>query len=64
MGVGNEITNSELVSLATTPPSTYVLYAEDYSTIGSIRDAMEQKLCQGETRSRLALKETASLTGQ
>ncbi|XP_046884330.1 vWFA and Collagen domain-containing protein [Hypomesus transpacificus] len=46
VGVGNEITNSELVSLATTPPSTYVLYAEDYSTIGSIRDAMEQKLCQ------------------
>ncbi|KAM6948286.1 collagen alpha-1(XXI) chain [Aplochiton taeniatus] len=46
VGVGNEISNSELVSLANKPPSTYVLYAQDYSTIGNIREAMEEKLCQ------------------
>lgn len=48
VGVGSEITTSELVSIANTPPSTYVLYAEDYTTIDRIRDAMEQKLCEGE----------------
>ncbi|XP_034028797.1 collagen alpha-1(XXI) chain-like [Thalassophryne amazonica] len=46
VGVGSEITTSELVSIANKPSSTYVLYAEDYTTIGRIRDAMEQKLCE------------------
>ncbi|XP_071342022.1 collagen alpha-1(XXI) chain [Trachinotus anak] len=46
VGVGNEITNSELVSIANKPSSTYVLYAEDYTTIDRIRDSMEQKLCE------------------
>ncbi|XP_031416036.1 vWFA and Collagen domain-containing protein [Clupea harengus] len=46
VGVGNEITSSELVSLANKPPSTYVLYTEDYSSIGNIKDVMEQKLCE------------------
>ncbi|KAL2097000.1 hypothetical protein ACEWY4_006207 [Coilia grayii] len=46
VGVGNEITNSELVSMANSPPSTYVLYTEDYTSIGNIRDVMEQKLCE------------------
>ncbi|KAJ8336670.1 hypothetical protein SKAU_G00378900 [Synaphobranchus kaupii] len=46
VGVGDEVTSSELVSMATKPPSTYVLHAEDYTTIGRIRDAMEQKLCE------------------
>nr|XP_023689318.1 collagen alpha-1(XXI) chain-like [Paramormyrops kingsleyae] len=46
VGVGNEITNSELVSIANKPPSTYVLYAEDYTTMDRIRDTMEQKLCE------------------
>lgn len=47
VGVGNEITTSELVSIANKPSSTYVLYAEDYTTIDRIRDSMEQKLCEG-----------------
>ncbi|XP_036410946.1 collagen alpha-1(XXI) chain-like [Megalops cyprinoides] len=46
VGVGSEITTSELVSIANKPSSTYVLYAEDYTTIDRIRDAMEQKLCE------------------
>ncbi|KAF7652120.1 hypothetical protein LDENG_00101390, partial [Lucifuga dentata] len=46
VGVGSEITTSELVSIANKPPSTYVLYAQDYTTIDRIRDAMEQKLCE------------------
>lgn len=47
VGVGSEITTSELVSIANKPSSTYVLYAEDYTTIDRIRDSMEQKLCEG-----------------
>ncbi|XP_030253405.1 collagen alpha-1(XXI) chain [Sparus aurata] len=46
VGVGSEITTSELVSIANRPSSTYVLYAEDYTTIDRIRDSMEQKLCE------------------
>lgn len=46
VGVGNEITTSELVSIANRPSSTYVLYAQDYTTIHRIRDSMEQKLCE------------------
>ncbi|XP_039983457.1 collagen alpha-1(XXI) chain-like [Xiphias gladius] len=46
VGVGNEITTSELISIANKPSSTYVLYAEDYTTIDRIRDSMEQKLCE------------------
>ncbi|XP_016146306.1 collagen alpha-1(XXI) chain-like [Sinocyclocheilus grahami] len=46
VGVGNEITNSELVSMANKPPSTYVLHVEDYKSIASIWDLMEQKLCE------------------
>ncbi|XP_051557636.1 collagen alpha-1(XXI) chain-like [Myxocyprinus asiaticus] len=46
VGVGNEITNTELVSMANKPPSTYVLHVEDYNSIGSIWDLMEQKLCE------------------
>nr|XP_057916539.1 collagen alpha-1(XXI) chain-like [Doryrhamphus excisus] len=46
VGVGNEIANSELVSIANKPSSAYVLYAEDYTTIDRIRDSMEQKLCE------------------
>lgn len=48
VGVGSEITTSELVSIANKPSSTYVLYAEDYTTIHRIRDSMEQKLCEGQ----------------
>lgn len=48
VGVGSEITTSELVSIANKPSSTYVLYAEDYTTIDRIRDSMEQKLCEGQ----------------
>lgn len=47
VGVGSEITNSELVSIANKPSSTYVLYAEDYTTIDKIKEAMQQKLCEG-----------------
>ncbi|XP_051266258.1 collagen alpha-1(XXI) chain [Dicentrarchus labrax] len=46
VGVGSEITTSELVSIANKPSTTYVLYAEDYTTIDRIRDSMEQKLCE------------------
>uniref|UniRef100_W5MVA0 Collagen alpha-1(XXI) chain n=1 Tax=Lepisosteus oculatus TaxID=7918 RepID=W5MVA0_LEPOC len=46
VGVGTEITKSELVSIANKPSSTYVLYAEDYTTIGRIKEAMQQKLCE------------------
>ncbi|KAI4806758.1 hypothetical protein KUCAC02_017557 [Chaenocephalus aceratus] len=46
VGVGSEITTSELVSIANRPSSAYVLYAEDYTTIDRIRDNMEQKLCE------------------
>lgn len=53
VGVGSEITNSELMAIANKPSSDYVLYAEDYTTIDRIRDSMKQKLCEGE-----ALRET------
>lgn len=47
VGVGSEITTSELVSIANRPSSAYVLYAEDYTTIDLIQGSMEQKLCEG-----------------
>nr|XP_040023477.1 collagen alpha-1(XXI) chain isoform X3 [Gasterosteus aculeatus aculeatus] len=46
VGVGSEITTSELVSIANRPSSAYVLYAEDYTTIDLIQGSMEQKLCE------------------
>ncbi|KAI5092668.1 hypothetical protein C0J45_17059 [Silurus meridionalis] len=46
VGVGDEITNAELVSMANKPSSTYVLHVEDYTSIANIRDVMEQKLCE------------------
>uniref|UniRef100_A0A8C3AH68 Collagen alpha-1(XXI) chain n=1 Tax=Cyclopterus lumpus TaxID=8103 RepID=A0A8C3AH68_CYCLU len=46
VGVGSEITTSELVSIANRPSSAYVLYAEDYTTIEHIQGSMEQKLCE------------------
>ncbi|XP_057179067.1 collagen alpha-1(XXI) chain [Triplophysa rosa] len=46
VGVGTEITTSELVTIANKPAGDYVLYAEDYTNIDRIRDAMEQKLCE------------------
>ncbi|XP_016117803.1 collagen alpha-1(XXI) chain-like [Sinocyclocheilus grahami] len=55
VGVGTEITTSELVTIANKPQGEYVLYAEDYTNIDRIRDAMEQKLCEGEIRMRVRL---------
>ncbi|KAM8823504.1 uncharacterized protein AB9W97_005383 [Spinachia spinachia] len=46
VGVGSEITTSELVSIANRPSSAYVLYAKDYTTIDLIQGSMEQKLCE------------------
>ncbi|XP_053342695.1 vWFA and Collagen domain-containing protein [Clarias gariepinus] len=46
VGVGDEITNAELVSMANKPSSTYVLHVEDYTSIGNIGGVMEQKLCE------------------
>ncbi|XP_039522343.1 collagen alpha-1(XXI) chain [Pimephales promelas] len=46
VGVGSEITTSELVTIANAPEGDYVLYAEDYTNIDRIRDAMAQKLCE------------------
>lgn len=61
VGVGEEITNVELVSMASKPSSTYVLHVEDYTSIGNIKDVMEQKLCEGESSSTgLCLRETAN----
>lgn len=48
VGVGSEITTSELISIANVPSSTYVLYAQDYTNIDRIQDSMEQKLCEGQ----------------
>uniref|UniRef100_A0A8C5EUY6 Collagen alpha-1(XXI) chain n=1 Tax=Gouania willdenowi TaxID=441366 RepID=A0A8C5EUY6_GOUWI len=46
VGVGSEITSSELMSIANKPSASYVLYAEDYTTINHIQNSMEQKLCE------------------
>lgn len=62
VGVGNEITTSELVSIANRPSSTYVLYAQDYTTIHRIRDSMEQKLCEGRGSIRVCSSSSRSLT--
>uniref|UniRef100_A0A8C4RY09 Si:ch211-106n13.3 n=2 Tax=Erpetoichthys calabaricus TaxID=27687 RepID=A0A8C4RY09_ERPCA len=46
VGVGSEITKSELVSIANKPSSAYVLFTEDYTTIEKIKEKMQQKLCE------------------
>ncbi|KAL1006331.1 hypothetical protein UPYG_G00070920, partial [Umbra pygmaea] len=46
VGVGTEITTSELVSIANKPAGEYVLYAENYTNIDRIREAMQQRLCE------------------
>lgn len=47
VGVGSEITKSELVAIANSPSTDYVLYAEDYTTIDRIKETMQQKICEG-----------------
>uniref|UniRef100_A0A3B1JJB8 Si:ch211-106n13.3 n=1 Tax=Astyanax mexicanus TaxID=7994 RepID=A0A3B1JJB8_ASTMX len=54
VGVGDEITNAELVSMANKPASTYVLHVEDYTSIGNIKEVMEQKLCESVCPLRIA----------
>ncbi|KAG8571697.1 hypothetical protein GDO81_011755 [Engystomops pustulosus] len=46
VGVGSEITKSELVAIANSPSTDYVLYAEDYTTIDRIKETMQQKICE------------------
>ncbi|XP_069815769.1 collagen alpha-1(XXI) chain-like [Dendropsophus ebraccatus] len=46
VGVGSEITKSELVAIANSPSTDYVLYAEDYTTIERIKETMQQKICE------------------
>ncbi|XP_075684282.1 uncharacterized protein LOC142652516 [Rhinoderma darwinii] len=46
VGVGSEITKSELVAIANSPTTDYVLYAEDYTTIDRIKETMQQKICE------------------
>ncbi|KAM9308293.1 uncharacterized protein PAF06_012480 [Gastrophryne carolinensis] len=46
VGVGSEITKSELVAIANGPAKDYVLYAEDYTTIDRIKETMQQKICE------------------
>ncbi|XP_018415840.1 PREDICTED: collagen alpha-1(XXI) chain-like [Nanorana parkeri] len=46
VGVGSEITKSELVAIANSPSTDYVLFAEDYSTIERIKETMQQKICE------------------
>ncbi|XP_075172191.1 uncharacterized protein LOC142243873 [Anomaloglossus baeobatrachus] len=46
VGVGAEITKSELVAIANSPSTDYVLYAEDYTTIDRIKETMQQKICE------------------
>lgn len=61
VGIGDEISNAELVSMANKPSSTYVLHVEDYTSIGNIREVMEQKLCEGESSSTGSfLRQTAN----
>ncbi|XP_053323977.1 collagen alpha-1(XXI) chain-like [Spea bombifrons] len=46
VGVGSEITKSELVAIANSPSTDYVLYAEDYTTIDRIKETMQRKICE------------------
>ncbi|XP_068094435.1 collagen alpha-1(XXI) chain-like [Hyperolius riggenbachi] len=46
VGVGSEITKSELVAIANSPSTDYVLYADDYTTIDRIKETMQQKICE------------------
>lgn len=46
VGVGSEITESELKHIANKPSTTYVIFAEDYRTIERIKEAMQQKICE------------------
>ncbi|KAL0966121.1 hypothetical protein UPYG_G00291170 [Umbra pygmaea] len=62
VGVGNEIVNSELVSMANKPPSTYVLYAQDYRSIPYLQESMQQKLCQ-ESVCSMQIPGTANVKG-
>uniref|UniRef100_UPI00398E3ED2 collagen alpha-1(XXI) chain-like n=1 Tax=Pristiophorus japonicus TaxID=55135 RepID=UPI00398E3ED2 len=46
VGVGSEITESELKMIGNKPSTTYVIFAEDYETIERIKEAMQQKICE------------------
>uniref|UniRef100_A0A8C6U4Y1 Si:dkey-225n22.4 n=1 Tax=Neogobius melanostomus TaxID=47308 RepID=A0A8C6U4Y1_9GOBI len=46
VGVGSEITTSELITIANKPSTAYVLYAQDYTNIDRIREDMQQRLCE------------------
>ncbi|KAM3929720.1 uncharacterized protein RB166_007378 [Leptodactylus fuscus] len=46
VGVGSEITKSELVAIANSPSTDYVLFAQDYTTIDRIKETMQQKICE------------------
>eukprot|EP00062_Callorhinchus_milii_P017690 gi/632970442/ref/XP_007901652.1/ PREDICTED: LOW QUALITY PROTEIN: collagen alpha-1(XXI) chain-like [Callorhinchus milii] len=46
VGVGSEITESELRAIGNKPSSTYVFFAEDYRTIDKIKEAMQKKICE------------------
>ncbi|XP_048451697.1 collagen alpha-1(XXI) chain-like [Rhincodon typus] len=46
VGVGSEITESELKMIGNKPSTTYVIFADDYRTIDRIKEAMQQKICE------------------
>ncbi|XP_038666145.1 collagen alpha-1(XXI) chain [Scyliorhinus canicula] len=46
VGVGSEITESELQMIGNKPSTTYVVFAEDYGTIDRIKETMHQKICE------------------
>ncbi|XP_072425696.1 uncharacterized protein [Chiloscyllium punctatum] len=46
VGVGSEITESELKMIGNKPSTTYVIFADDYGTIDRIKEAMQQKICE------------------
>ncbi|XP_069776966.1 collagen alpha-1(XXI) chain-like [Narcine bancroftii] len=46
VGVGSEITESELKTIANKPSTAYVIFAEDYNTIERIKEVMQRKICE------------------
>lgn len=61
IGVGQEIEDTELQTIANKPSSTYVFHVKDYTGISRIREIMKQKLCEGKYNLFLNLLNSFSL---
>ncbi|XP_078256095.1 collagen alpha-1(XXI) chain [Rhinoraja longicauda] len=46
IGVGQEIEDAELRTIANKPSSTYIFHVKDYTGMSRIREIMKQKLCE------------------